>query len=80
MKKTAQLRHLIEIETQIRQSILRCYLFKAGLTTSPQAHRTAKELLNGVVVEVQCHPERLETMRAPIAWKLGLGAKLSHRL
>ncbi len=79
MEKTDQLRHLIERETQTLQTVFRRYLLKAGLTTPPQAQSAAEELLNEVVVEVMSHPERLETVRAPVAWMLGIGANLIRR-
>lgn len=74
-----QLSAIIEREADTLLGILRHYLLRAGLVTSLNADTAAAELLNEVVIEAMTHRERLESVREPVAWLVGIGANLVKR-
>ncbi len=74
-----RLRTTLERESGSLLHILRHYVLRAGLATHETADTAASELLNQAAVEALDHIERLEQVREPAAWLVGIAANLIKR-
>jgi RNA polymerase sigma factor (sigma-70 family) len=74
-----RLRDVLEREAGMLHGILRHYVLRAGLAAYDTADAAARELLNEAVVEALANPQRLEQVREPAAWLIGIAANLIKR-
>jgi RNA polymerase sigma-70 factor (ECF subfamily) len=74
-----RLRDTLEHEAGSLHCILRHYVLRAGLATCETADTAASELLNQATIEALDHVERLEEVREPAAWLVGIAANLIKR-
>jgi RNA polymerase sigma factor (sigma-70 family) len=69
----------IEAESQALLSIIRVYVWKAGLAEGSGIKDVAAELLNSVAVQALEYADRFDESRQPRAWLLGIAANLVSR-
>lgn len=78
--EAVRLRQFIEHQSDALLSILRYYLYRAGLSGRDlPLEAAARDLLNEVVAEALAHESRFDPAADPRAWLLGIAANLVKR-